>query len=245
LVILAMGGHPVKVGLSPILIDLMDRGVLSLLAVNGSVMVHDTETAMAGATSEDVAAVLGSGAFGVTREPNELINRAARKAADTGSGLGRAVGEALLAGGYPFLSDSLFANAAGRDISVTVHVAMGTDVYHIHPEADGAALGAASLTDFRLFAGAVARLEGGVFINLGSAVVMPEVFLKAVTLARNLGHSLKNITTVNMDFIRQYRPSVNVVGRPTQDGGRGFHLIGHHEIMLPLLAAAVLEKLAR
>lgn len=240
-VILAMGGHPIKVGLSPIIIELIDRGVVSLLAGNGSVMVHDTETAMVGATSEDVAAALGDGDFGVTREANDLINTAAAEGSEIG--LGRAVGQAVLRGGFPYAGDSILAAAARREIPVTIHVALGTDVYHIHPGVDGAALGRASMKDFQIFCGAVAALEGGVFLNLGSAVIMPEVFLKAVTLARNLGHSLRDITTINMDFMRQYRPAVNVVQRPTAEGGRGYYLIGHHELMFPLLAAALIEKL--
>jgi len=242
-VILAMGGHPVKVGLSPIIIDLMKRGVISLLAVNGSVMVHDTEMAMVGATSEDVAASLGQGAFGMSREANQLINRAAATAARDHLGLGRALGLKIMEGGFPYQEDSLFARAARLDLPLTVHVALGTDVYHIHPEADGGDLGRAGFQDFRLFCSAVATLSQGVFINLGSAVVMPEVFLKAVTLARNLGHDLKGLTTVNMDFVRHYRPQVNVVDRPTAEGGQGFNFIGHHEIMFPLLAAALIERL--
>jgi hypothetical protein len=242
-IILAMGGHPVKVGLNPIIIDLMRRGVISLLAVNGSVMVHDTEIALVGATSEDVAAALGQGEFGVTREANELINAAAARATRDHLGLGRALGLSLRELDPPQAEQSLFAAAAGLDIPVTVHVALGTDVYHIHPAADGADLGRGSLEDFRMFCRAVADLEGGVYINLGSAVIMPEIFLKAVTLVRNLGYSLRDITTVNMDFIRQYRPQTNVVQRPTAEGGRGFNLVGHHELMLPLLAAALIERL--
>jgi len=242
-IILAMGGHPVKVGLSPVIIDLMKRGIISLLAVNGSVMVHDTEMAMVGATSEDVAASLGQGAFGMSREANQLINQAAAEAARDNIGLGRSLGLKIREGGFPYQEDSLFAWAARLDLPMTVHVALGTDVYHLHPEADGGALGRASLQDFRLFSSAVAALSQGVFINLGSAVIMPEVFLKAVTLVRNLGHDLKDLTTVNMDFVRHYRPQVNVVDRPTAEGGRGFNFIGHHEIMFPLLAAALIERL--
>ena len=242
-VILAMGGHPVKVGLAPIIIDLMDRGALSLVAVNGSVMVHDTEVAMIGGTSEDVAASLGDGAFGMGREANELINRAAARASENGRGLGRSLGELIEDGGHAFASESVFASGARLDIPVTVHVALGTDVYHIHPEARGADLGRAGMDDFHTFCSAVSTLEDGVFINLGSAVIMPEVFLKAVTLARNLGYGLRNITTINMDFIRHYRPRVNVVQRPTSQGGQGYNLVGHHELMFPLLAAALIENL--
>ena len=242
--ILAMGGHPVKVGLNPVIIDLMRRGIISLLAVNGSVMVHDTETAMVGATSEDVAATLHQGAFGMCREANALINEAAALAGEEGIGLGRALGLKILRAGLPFQEDSLFAEAARLEIPVTVHVALGTDVYHIQAEADGAHIGAGSLADFRTFCSAAATLKRGMFLNLGSAVIMPEVFLKAVTLVRNLGYDLTGLTTVNMDFIRQYRPQVNVVQRPTAGDGRGFNLVGHHEIMFPLLAAALIERLA-
>lgn len=244
LVMLGMGGHAIKVGLSPLIVDLMERGVIKLIAVNGSVMVHDTEVAMVGATSEDVAASLGDGSFGVTGETNSLINKAARKAAESGLGLGRALGLALLEKEFPYNKDSVFASAARLGIPVTVHMALGTDVYHIHPEADGAALGKASLDDFQTFCSAVSQLEKGVYINLGSAVILPEVFLKAVTLVRNLGYSLNDITTVNMDFIRHYRPQTNVVSRPTAEGGRGFSLVGHHELMFPLLCAAVIERIA-
>ncbi|MFH1139366.1 MAG: hypothetical protein V1816_25060 [Pseudomonadota bacterium] len=242
-IILAMGGHPVKVGLAPLIIDLMNRGIISLLAVNGSVMVHDAETAMVGFTSEDVAGTLGDGTFGMGREANLLINRAAVRAAEEGLGLGRALGLSLAEGDFPYQEDSLFAAGARLGLPVTVHVALGTDVYQIHPEVDGAALGQAGLRDFRTLCRAVADLEQGVFLNLGSAVIMPEVFLKAVTLARNLGRPLQGMTTANMDFIQQYRPRVNVVQRPVAESGRGFDLVGRHELMFPLLAAAVLEKL--
>jgi len=242
-IILGLGGHVVKVGLGPVIIDLMERGLISGLAANGSVMVHDAEAALAGATSEDVAATLGEGRFGVTAQTGELINRAARTAAAGGRGLGRALGQALLEAAPPHLNLSLLAAATRLDLPATIHAAIGTDVYNIHPEADGAAVGAASFNDFRLFCRLTADLEGGVFLNLGSAVILPEVFLKALTLVRNLGHKVRGLTTINLDFIRHYRPSVNVVERPTRDGGRGFYFIGHHEIMFPLLMALTLEQL--
>jgi len=241
-IILGLGGHVVKVGLGPVIIDLMERGFISALAANGAVMVHDAEAALAGATSEDVAATLGEGRFGVTAQTGELINRAARAAAAAGQGLGRALGQALLEAAPPHLDLSLLAAAARLDLPATIHAAIGTDVYNIHPEAEGAALGAASFNDFRLFCRLVADLEGGVFLNLGSAVILPEVFLKALTLVRNLGRRVSEMTTINMDFIRHYRPSVNVVERPTRDGGRGFYFLGHHEIMFPLLMALALEQ---
>ncbi|MDR1921087.1 MAG: hypothetical protein LBS31_05000 [Candidatus Adiutrix sp.] len=241
-VILGMGGHVVKVGLGPAIIGLLERGLIDAVAANGSVMVHDSEAALVGATSEDVGATLGRGAFGVTDETGRLLNRAALEAAAQNMGLGRAVGEALLRLNPPHLKVSLLAACARLNKPATIHAAVGTDVYNIHPEADGAALGAATMADFRLFCRLCATLEGGVFINLGSAVILPEVFLKALTLVRNLGHKVENLTTINMDFIRHYRPQVNVVGRPTQEGGRGFYFIGHHEIMFPLLMSLVLEK---
>jgi hypothetical protein len=243
-VMLAMGGHPVKVGLGPVIAGLLERGVLGSVSSNGSLMVHDSEVALAGATSEDVQAGLGSGDFGVTRETGEMINRAIAAAARDGRGLGRSLGEALLASGAPNLSASVLATAARLGKPATIHVALGGDVYHIHPGCDGASLGAASMDDFRTFCRLAATLDGGVFINLGSAVIMPEVFLKAVTLARNLGFPLDDLTTINLDFMRQYRPSVNVVERPTRQGGRGYSLIGHHEIMFPLLMSLALEELA-
>ena len=242
-VILGLGGHVIKVGLGPIIIDLMERGLIDGLAANGSVMVHDAEAALVGATSEDVGAGLGSGDFGVTAETGELINRAAKLAAEEGTGLGHILGRTLLEKRPPFLQVSVLAAAERLNLPMTIHAAIGTDVYNIHPEADGAALGAASMRDFKLFCWMVSNLDGGVFINLGSAVILPEVFLKALTLARNLGHPLSNLTTINMDFIRHYRPQVNVVGRPTQEGGRGFYFIGHHEIMFPLLMSMVLEQM--
>ncbi len=240
-VLLGLGGHVIKVGLAPVIIDLMERGFIDAIAANGSVMVHDSEAALAGATSEDVGASLGSGAFGVTGRTGELINRAAREAAENDMGLGRALGLAIAAENPPYLEMSLLAAAARLDKPATIHAAIGTDVYNIHPDADGGQLGAATMHDFRTFCRIVAALDGGVFINLGSAVILPEVFLKALTLVRNLGRQARDLTTINMDFIRHYRPSVNVVGRPTQEGGRGFYFIGHHEIMFPLLMSLALE----
>ncbi|MFH0809489.1 MAG: hypothetical protein V2A77_03310 [Pseudomonadota bacterium] len=243
-IILAMGAHPIKVGLSPVIIDLMERGAISLLALNGAGVIHDSELALAGHTSEDVAAVLGSGNFGMSEDTQLFLNAALRRAAAEEMGMGEAVGRALLEAA-PHRQLSLLASAARMSIPVTVHVAIGTDTVHIHPQADGAAIGQASLRDFRTFASAVATLEGGVYINLGSAVLLPEVFLKALTLARNIGHKVNDFTAVNMDFMSHYRPLTNVVRRPTANGGKGINLIGHHEIMLPLLAAAVKELSGR
>ncbi len=244
-IILAMGAHAIKVGLNPLILDLMDRGILTGLAMNGAGIIHDTELTMVGHTSEDVAAHLGEGQFGMAEETGRLLNKAISEGADKGYGLGRSVGAMLVKEGFPYNHHSLLAGAYEKGIPVTVHVAVGTDIIHFHPNADGAAIGKTSHLDFRLFAAQVAELEGGVFINLGSAVVLPEVFLKAISLVRNLGREVKRFTTVNMDFIRQYRPMTNVVERPTLEGGQGYALVGHHEIMFPLLAAAVIEGLEK
>lgn len=242
-VLLAMGAHPVKVGLNPVILDLMRRKVITGLAMNGAGIIHDAEIAMVGHTSEDVAAELGSGRFGMAQETGDCLNRAITAGAARGWGLGRSVGSHLLENDYPFNHLSLLASAFAWEIPVTVHVAVGTDIIHCHPSVSGAALGETSHRDFRIFARLVSTLDGGVLINLGSAVILPEVFLKALSLVRNLGYPVGELTTVNMDFIRHYRPTTNVVRRPTLDGGRGYQLVGHHEIMFPLLAAAVLEGL--
>ena len=242
-VILGMGAHVIKVGLNPILIDLMQRGLLTAIALNGAGIIHDAEIAMVGRTSEEVADVLGVGAFGAAKETGEVLNAAIADGANRGIGIGRAVGEALLAGRFPHNDQSLVAMAAQLGIPVTVHVAMGTDIIHIHPSADGAAIGRAGHHDFRVFCRLVSELEGGVYLNVGSAVLLPEVFLKALTVVRNLGHQVKRFTTANFDFIRHYRPATNVVHRPTLEGGRGFHFTGHHELMLPLLAAALVDEI--
>jgi hypothetical protein len=243
MVILAMGAHAIKVGLNPVIIDLMERGVIRGLAMNGACIIHDTEIAMAGHTSEDVTAHLGQGKFGMAEEPAAFLNEAVKAGAKSEMGLGAAVGLRLSLGRFPHGSSSLLGRAFELGIPVTVHVAIGTDTIHFHPSVDGASLGLASHLDFRLFARLVSKLEGGVFINLGSAVILPEVFLKAISLVRNLGHEVNKVTTINMDFIRQYRPLTNVVQRPTLEGGQGYSLIGHHEIMFPLLAASVVEGL--
>ena len=242
-VVLGMGSHVIKVGLSPVVIDLMAKGVITALALNGSGIVHDFEMAYQGRTSEDVDAEIGDGSFGMAEETGRIVNEAVNAGVGEGLGIGASVGRAIAAGNYPHADKSLLAAAYRLDIPATVHVAVGTDILHMHPSADGAAIGLGSLRDFRLFCSVVSALEGGVYINLGSAVLLPEVFLKAVTTARNLGAPLEKITTVNMDFIQGYRPNTNVVRRPTLKGGRGYSLTGHHEIMFPLLAAAVLEEL--
>ena len=243
-VILGMGAHVIKVGLTPVIVDLMERGVITALATNGACIVHDFEMAWQGRTSEDVDAEIGTGSFGMAEETGRMVNEAIKKGVSDGLGIGAAMGSAISGGGYRFPEKSLLAAAYRLNAPATVHVAVGTDIVHMHPQADGAAIGEGSLRDFRLFCGIISEMEGGVYINLGSAVLLPEVFLKAVTLARNLGSPLEKITTVNMDFIQGYRPNTNVVRRPTLKGGKGYSLTGHHEIMFPLLAAAVLEELA-
>lgn len=243
-VLLGMGAHVIKVGLSPVLIALMRRGIVTGIALNGAGIVHDAEIAMAGRTSEEVADVLGAGAFGAARETGEVLNGAICRGAEKNIGLGEAVGEVLLEQDFPYNSQSLLAQSRKMDIPATVHVALGTDIIHIHPGADGAAIGQTSHHDFQVFCSQVACLEGGVYLNIGSAVVLPEVFLKALTVVRNLGYEVRNITTANFDFIRHYRPAVNVVQRPTLEEGRGFNFTGHHELMIPLLAAALFDVLA-
>ena len=242
-IIMAMGAHVIKVGLTPLLIDLMERGYVSSFAINGAGIIHDAELAMAGKTSEDVAAVLGAGKFGAARETGEFLNKAINIAAKEDEGLGETVGRLLFEGGFPYTKYSLLAQAYKNKVPVTVHVAVGTDIIHIHPDADGASIGRASYQDFQCLCSLVSGLQDGVYFNIGSAVILPEVFLKALTAARNLGHDVTRFTTVNLDFIRQYRPLTNVVARPTLEGGRGYNLTGHHEIMLPLLVAALFEKL--
>lgn len=242
-VAVGMGAHVIKTGLSPLIIDLMERGVVNSVSMNGAGIVHDFELAYSGSTSEDVDSELGSGAFGMAEETGSLINKAIKMGAKKGLGIGRSVGEMIEKSRYPYKRLSILAAGARLGVPVTVHVALGTDIVHIHPQMDGAATGRASIKDFQLFAGVVSSLEAGVYMNIGSAVIMPEVFLKAITLSRNLGHKVRNFTTVNMDFIQHYRPVTNVVRRPTMGGGKGFRLTGHHEIMVPLLYAAILEGL--
>jgi len=244
-VIVGIGAHVVKVGLNPILVDFMKQGVVSAVAMNGAGIIHDFELALMGHTSEEVDAEIDDGRFGMAEETGRMINQAIVGGAKDGRGLGEAVGHYInrYQGQFRNRDTSILATGARLGIPVTVHVALGTDITHMHPSADGAAIGATSLFDFRRLAAVVAGMEGGVYLNLGSAVILPEVFLKTVSLGRNLGHALSNITTVNMDFLSHYRPLTNVVRRPTQKGGKGFSLIGHHEIMVPLLAAAIYEEL--
>lgn len=240
-IIWGMGGHVIKTGLAPILIDLMRRGFVTAIAMNGSAVIHDFEIAIAGWTSEDVDTALGSGAFGMAEETGRLINAAIKRGAAEDCGIGEAIGLALAEMKVQYEEFSLLREAHRLRVPATVHMTIGTDIIHIHPHADGAAIGAASYRDFLLFASLVKELDGGgVYLNIGSAVTMPEVFLKAVTVVRNLGHSLQDFTTVNFDFLQHYRPMTNVVRRPVANGaGRGYSVTGHHELMIPLLAAAI------
>lgn len=241
-VVWALGAHVIKTGVGPVLIDLMERGFVSAIATNGAAVIHDFEIALAGATSEDVDQTLGPGTFGMADETGRVLNRAINDGVAAGMGIGQSVSRYLHDRQPQHARSSVLAAAGRHGIPVTVHVAVGTDIIHMHPAASGAALGEGSLRDFRHFVANVARLERGVFLNCGSAVVLPEVFLKAVALARNQGIPLASLTTVNLDFIRSYRPQTNVVTRPTAGtSGRGYSLVGHHEILLPLLAAAIVQ----
>ena len=237
-----VGAHVIKTGLSPILIDLMTRGYISAVATNGAGVIHDFELALCGATSEEVDETLGPGNFGMAEETGRQLNAAINEGVARGLGIGQAVGAWLRNVAPAFERLSLLASAHRLGIPVTVHVGIGTDVIHMHPAASGAALGEGSLRDFRYLVSNVARLAGGVYLNCGSAVVLPEVFLKAVAIARNQGVRLDGLTTVNLDFVRLYRPQTNVVSRPVAGIGKGYSLIGHHEILIPLLAAALVDK---
>jgi hypothetical protein len=241
-IIWGIGGHVIKTGLAPLIIDLMKRGYVSAIAANGSVLVHDAEIAMIGSTSEDVDATLSEGVFGGADETGQLLNLAAREGAADQIGLGEAVGRKLRAMKPAHEQYSLLCAAYETKTPFTIHLTIGGDIAHFHPTADGASLGATTHTDFRLLAELVRRMDGGgVYLNVGSAVVLPEVFLKCVTLVRNLGHALSDITTANFDFIQSYRPLTNVVRRPTEKGaGEGFSITGHHELTIPLLAAMLI-----
>jgi deoxyhypusine synthase len=245
--LMLMGAHPLKVGLSPFICGMLRDGVLSAIATNGAAIVHDFEFAFAGRTSEDVAAGLADGSFGMAEETGAFLNRAARLAAEENRGLGEVVGREIVRARLRYRDASIFAAAYRAGTPATVHVALGADIIHMHPAADGGAIGKATMADFHRLAAVVATLGRGVVLNLGSAVVMPEVFLKALNLARNLGRRVEGVCAADMDFIRQYRSRINVVERPTagDKGARGIALTGHHEIMFPLLAAAIREELAR
>jgi hypothetical protein len=236
------GGHVIKTGCAPVLAGLAADGFITHLASNGAAAIHDTELARFGHTSEDVALQLEDGSFGMAADTAQLVNDAAVRAAAGNEGFGESVGALLIEEKAPHLHRALIARAHQLNIPYTLHVALGTDIVHQHPSASGAAIGEASLRDFRIFAATVCKLGGGgVVLNLGSAVIMPEVFLKALAVARNLGHPVSEFTTANFDMIQHYRPGINVVQRPVLAGGHGYAITGHHEIMIPLLAAAICE----
>jgi hypothetical protein len=245
-IVWGIGGHVIKTGLAPIIIDLMNRGFVTAIAGNGSVLVHDAEIAMVGLTSEDVDATLGEGVFGGAEETGKLLNDAARVGARDNLGLGEAMGRALTAIEPAHREYSLLCAAYAAKAPFMAFITIGGDIAHFHPRADGSALGGTSHTDFRLLAEIVRQMNGGgVYLNVGSAVTLPEVFLKCVTLVRNLGHELRDITTANFDFIQSYRPLTNVVRRPTADGaGQGYAITGHHELTIPLLAAELISGAA-
>ena len=237
------GAHVLKVGLNPLLIHLLRRNVVTALALNGAGAIHDFELAYMGCTSEDVAAALADGSFGMARETTQMLNRAIRDGAKRNLGLGEAVGSMIAKSRLPYRNLSLLATCHELGIPATVHVAIGTDIIHQQAVADGAAIGKTSLTDFRKLAGVVAQLGGGGVVgNVGSAVILPEVFLKAVSMARNLRHPVKDFTAFDFDMIRHYRPSENVLKRPTLLGGTAVHITGHHELLIPLLVQAILEE---
>jgi pterin-4a-carbinolamine dehydratase len=242
-VVLAMGGHVIKVGLGPLVADLVDRGIVTAVAMNGAAAIHDLEVALIGGTSEDVADGLKDGDFGMADETGKAFAEASEEAASENIGLGEALGRWLSKEDADHCEASVLFRTFKAAVPCTVHVAMGADIVHMHPSMDGATTGKATMRDFHTFASVLGELEGGVFINTGSAVVLPEVFVKALNLARNLGRKVKRFTTVNMDMIQHYRPGVNVVRRPTGSDGEGYALTGHHEIMIPLLSVAVLDRL--
>ncbi|ETX07968.1 hypothetical protein [Candidatus Entotheonella palauensis] len=244
--LIAMGAHVIKCGLNPLLIDMMRRGWLQGLVLNGAGVIHDLEVALIGATSEDVAQNLGTGAFGMVEETPLLINAALKQYDSAQNGMGLALGQAVAEGDYPYQDYSLLASAYRHGVPVTVHVAIGADTIHMHPTTDAALLGQATYRDFQRLTLLLRGLhDGGCYWNIGSAVILPEVFLKALTLCRNTGHAVERFTTVNLDMLQHYRPEFNVIRRPTQDGGRGYALTGHHEIMLPLLYALIVEVMDR
>jgi len=242
-VVLGIGAHPIKVGLSPVIIDLIRRDIITALATNGACIIHDFELSFAGKTSEDVDKELCKGTFGMAQQTGKYLHKAIRSGMKKGFGIGRSVGEMIYKSTFAFKGESIFASAYEFGIPATVHVAIGTDIIHMHKDASGSTIGEGTFRDFKLFISVISDLEGGVYINLGSAVIMPEVFLKALSVARNIGNKVENITTVNMDFIQHYRPVENVLKRPTINKGAACALTGHHELMFPLLAAALVEEI--
>jgi hypothetical protein len=240
-VIFGIGGHVIKCGLSPLLIDLMERKIITAIAMNGAGSIHDFEIALAGSTSEDVASSIKDGSFGMAKETG-VMNDAINEGVSTGMGMGEILGKKLIDMKAPFNSSSVLATCAKLSLPATVHVSIGADIIHQHPNADGGSLGEASFTDFKIFTEVVSKLGGGgVYVNVGSAVMLPEVFLKAVSIANNLGNVVENFTTANLDFIQHYRPMQNVIKRPVGDTGKGYAITGHHEILIPLLYRAIIE----
>ena len=244
MVLANIGAHVIKCGLSPIIIQLMEKGIFTSISMNGAASIHDFEIALIGKTSEDVDVALKDGSFGMAEETGRLMNEAINAGKDNGLGMGEALGRKLLEIKAPHVSLSILARAINFDIPVTVHVAIGTDIIHQHPLCRGEAMGETSFLDFKLLTSLVSQLgPGGVVLNFGSAVIFPEVFLKALSIARNLGHKVVDFTTANFDIVGHYRPIQNVVRRPVSLGGKGYSFIGHHQIMIPLLAGAIMEKL--
>lgn len=240
-ILLAIGAHQIKIGMAPFIMRLIGQRLVTAVAMNGAGVIHDTELALIGETSEDVAEAIQDGSFGMARETAEFINEAIAQGARDGTGLGAAVGRRIAQAELPFRQHSLAHYCHTREIPLTVHVAYGTDIIHMHPSADGALTGKATEIDFRKLAAVVAKLEGGVVMNVGSAVILPEVFLKCLSAARNLGHAVRNFTAVNLDMIQHYRPHENVVRRPTLPEGRGYALTGNLEILFPLLTHCLLD----
>ncbi|MFH1287791.1 MAG: hypothetical protein ABII25_03740, partial [bacterium] len=238
-IVFLLGGHVIKCGLSPVIIDLMKDGIITAVALNGAGSIHDFEVAFGGSTSEDVPETLKDGRFGMVEETGSLMNSAINNGAKNDIGIGHALGSAIESLKLPNCKDSILYWGKKLDIPVTVHIAIGTDIIHQHPSADGKALGHGSFLDFRLFCGVISNLEKGVVCNFGSAVILPEVFLKALTIARNLNYRVENFTAVNFDQIQHYRPNKNIIERPVMGGGKGYSFTGHHEFMLPLLAAGI------
>jgi len=243
-VVVAIGGHVIKCGLQPVLKSLIEADIITAVAMNGSGSIHDYELSLVGETSEDVGAVLHCGTFGMAEETGRDINGALKIGVQEGLGYGEALGRFIIDNNNPLKDYSLLAACVTKGIPATVHVALGTDIIHQHPSADGAVLGQATFTDFRIFTSVVSELgDGGVYLNIGSAVIMPEVFLKALSIAQNLGHHVDHFTTANFDMQQHYRPLQNVVKRPTSGKSRGYTITGHHEIMIPLLAAGILDRI--
>ncbi|MFA4991660.1 MAG: hypothetical protein WC569_03675 [Candidatus Omnitrophota bacterium] len=243
-VIFMMGAHVIKCGLNPVIIELIKKDVITAIALNGAGAIHDLEVALIGRTSEDVGTSLEDGSFGMARETALYINGALAEAVENDIGAGQAIGQVIADQKLPFKDQSILYNCVKAGVPSTVHITVGADIVHQHPSCDGAKLGEASLRDFRKFIEVVAGLgDGGVVMNIGSAVVLPEVFLKALNVARNLGYKVNDFTACNFDMIHQYRPRENVVSRPIRSGGKGFNIVGHHEIMIPLLAQAIMEKI--